>query len=298
LWAAKSLRRDLLPGLFSGPWPHLAGQVIPLAMLALAAGLFAVLHGAQWPRGRQLGIWILTGLGLFAVPAGLIALSGGWISELARTALFTLVPVFAVVFEPYLGDGARPPVRGGLIGSLVAVAGALLIFPIAFPASMRASCGWIAVSLAVASVAAANCLGVAAADELESSSAGRLAAMASTAGASAACVLAAASLVLERTAWTRGALTAESIWSAAVEVPGLLLLFWLMGKISAPRMAARFVLAPLLAVLIGVILMQSAQEVRLRTWAGLILMAGGSGWLLFGRGEETGATALPLDLDR
>jgi hypothetical protein len=267
-------------------------------MLALTAGLIAVLRGAQWPRGRQLGTSILIGLGLFAVPAGLVALSDGWISELARTALFTLVPVFAVVFEPYLGDGSRLPVRGGLLAGLMAVAGALLTFPIAIPVSAEEGCGWIAVIVAAACVAAANCLGVASAAKLDNNAAGRLAAMASTAGGSAACMLAAASLVLERTDWKREALVPESIWSAAVDLPGLLLLFWLMKKVSATRMAARFVLAPLLALLVGVVLPQSAQAVRLRTWAGLVLMAGGSCWLLFGRDEETDSATLPLNLDR
>jgi drug/metabolite transporter (DMT)-like permease len=53
--------------------------------------------------------------------------------------------------------------------------------------------------------------------------------------------------------------------------PGLLLLFWLMRRISAARMTTRFVLAALLTALFGVILFRP--EVSLRAVLGFVLIA-------------------------
>ena len=281
LWAGAALRVDLLPELFSGLLPHLERQTIPLALLAIAAGLLAFLRGDKWPSGRRLGCAALIGLGLFAAPAGLVSLSDGWVPGLARTALFTLTPVFAVVFEPYVGEGLKRPVRGGLSASLTALAGALLVFPVAIPSSIAAGIALLSVILAAACVAAANCLGVAESERLTGCSAAGWAAMASVAGASAAIALAAASMFVERAVWRWPRLAPELLWSAAVELPGLLLLFWLMPRMSAPRMATRYLLAPVLVILIGVMLLRSGGEVRGQTWLGLILMAVGMGWLNF-----------------
>jgi drug/metabolite transporter (DMT)-like permease len=103
--------------------------------------------------------------------------------------------------------------------------------------------------------------------------------MAATAGATAAIGLGALSAVTERAVWNWGALGPELGWSGVVEAPGLLLLFWLMGRMSAGRMTTRYVLAPFIAILVGLALMQPV--VGARVWLGLALMAGGAGWLLF-----------------
>jgi hypothetical protein len=44
-------------------------------------------------------------------------------------------------------------------------------------------------------------------------------------------------------------------------------------------MTTRYVLAPFIAILVGLALMQPV--VGARVWLGLALMAGGAGWLLF-----------------
>ena len=67
-------------------------------------------------------------------------------------------------------------------------------------------------------------------------------------------------------------------------LPALLLLFWLMRRMAASRMTARFLLAPLLAILAGMALERSAPP--LRGWIGMALLAGaqdGSCW----RAQET-----------
>ncbi len=288
-----SLRSDLLPHLAVERLPPLERQVAPFALLAVVAALLAVRRGAECPRGRQVLDSMVAGLGLFAVPAGLIAFSKGWIADLTRVALFSLAPVFAVVLEPYIGRGTGQQARGGLIAALAAVVGTLCVFPVETPRSMAAGSALCAVILAAACVAAANCRAVAVANESAGNS---TMAMAAIAGATAAAGLAAASALMERGAWRWDAPAPELAWSAAVELPGLLLLFWLMRRLSAVRMMTRFVLTPIFAILISMALLRPT--VGPLTWLGLLLVAGGAGWLLFAREEEPEAGSLPLKLER
>jgi hypothetical protein len=242
---------------------------------------------------------VLIGLGLFVIPGGLMYLSEGSIPSSARAAWFILVPVFAIVFEPYIGGKTDELNRVGLSAALIAMLGALCVFSVRTPGSLAASTALGAVILAAASIGAANCIAVLTATEpAENSSAPGIspAPMAVIAGATAAIAFAIASAFLEPTRPTWNASTPELLWSAAVEVPSLLLLFWLMRRMSAPRMATRYVLAPLLAIVIGIVVSGSAAEVQPRTWLGLLLMAAGATWLLLARRQESTETTTPLNL--
>ncbi len=200
-----------------------------------------------------------------------------------------------MVFEPYLGLSSAPRQRAGLLASLTAVAGSLLVFPVATPNSLQSAGAFIAVIAAAASVAAANCHGTAKASTQHRDATGHLAAMAAIAGATGVLTLASASALLEHPVGRWSALAPELIWSAAIGLPALLLLFWLMPRISAPGMATRYVWAPLLALLSGVVLEHAGRAVQPRTWLGLALMATGAGWTLLAPREEAGLSILPLD---
>jgi hypothetical protein len=302
LWACAALRVDLLPGL-PETTPYLERQVLPLALLSIAAGLVAIARSASRRRSIpgssisgsliRASVWI--GLGLFTAPAMLIFFADTWISGIARTALFTLTPVFAIVFEPYLGPPFASRQRAGLLASLTAVAGSLLVCPVATPKSLQPAAAFIAVIAAAASVAAANCHGTAKASLLGRNPTEQLAAMAAIAGATGALTLAAASALLEHPVGRWSALAPELLWSAAIELPALLLLFWLMPRLSAPRMATRYVWAPLLALLSGVVLEHAYRAVQPRTWLGLMLMAAGAGWMLLAPREEASLSILPAN---
>jgi drug/metabolite transporter (DMT)-like permease len=276
LWAVGMLRADLLPGLIADLLPYLQKQAISFASLTILTGLAAVLRREQWPFRRLLWDSVFVGLGLFVVPLALVTVANGWVPGLAQAALFTLTPVFALVFEPYIGNRTPPQSRGGLIASLASFAGALCVFPVSIPASIQAGLGLCVVILATACVAAANCKAVAVAREFREYSA---ATWAATAGATAAIALTAASTAIERPVWKWDALRPELLWSTLIEVPALLLLFWLMRRMSAARTATRYVIAPLLAILVGAGLMRA--PLMPRTWLGLMLMAAGAAWLLF-----------------
>jgi drug/metabolite transporter (DMT)-like permease len=293
LWACGVLRADLLPGLVPDLLPRMERQAVPFALLAVVAGLIAVTQQAQWPRALSFRRnAILIGLGLFVAPAGLVSLADGLVPGMARVALFTLVPVFTLVFEPYVGGAFDRQSRSALLAALASIAGALCVFPVEIPASTEAGLALCALILAAACIAAANCKAVVLATQPAEKSTATTAPTAAIAGASAAIAFAAASAITEQPVWKWSTWEPELLWSAVVEAPALLLLFWLMRRMSATRMATRYVIAPLLAILIGAALMRSALAPR--TWLGLVLMAGGAAYLLLAPAAEPESTGLSL----
>jgi drug/metabolite transporter (DMT)-like permease len=285
------LQADLVPNLIPASQPQFEGQALHFALLAAAASLFSLARGAPWPRGRQIWASVAIGLGLFTVPGILVALSQGWVSAPTRVALFSLVPVFAVIFEPHIGLGVE--INGGLPAALAAVAGALFVYPLQVPHSIQSSLAVCAVVLAAACIAAVNCHAVRVAAALPAKSIAPLAALA---GAAAALGFSVAGLLSRQGAWTWKPSAPELAWSVAIELPSLLLLFWLLPRISAVRMTTRFALAPLIAILIELALVRPTLE--LRNWLGLLLIAAASSWLLLAPREEPQANRLPLNLDK
>lgn len=291
--AVGAMRSDLFPASAANSAPPLEREALSLVLLALAAGLIAVARKAPWPRGRQLQSSIVIGLGLFVAPAVLVSLSQGWLSAYTRVVLFSLVPVFAVVFHPHIGGGAGSQIRGGLLAALAAVGGMLCVFPIDLPGSIEASLAFAAVIVAAACVAAANCYAVRVANALPGSGLAPMAAIAALTAALGLVVLLAATggLTLR---WA--VLGADLAWPAAVSLPGLLLLFWLMPHMTAVRMTTRFVIAPLLAIFISIVL--DRPSLGLRTSLGLLLAAAGAGWLVFAPDDHSDANSSTLQLNR
>jgi drug/metabolite transporter (DMT)-like permease len=293
LWSLGSLKIDLFPSMNSDSLAQTLKEALPFGWLTTAATLFAAARQSKWPNVRQIWIAALIGLGLFVAPSWLAQFSSQWIPELTRVALFSLVPVFAVVFEPYIGGVAGLQRRGALIAALAAVGGTLCFFPADVPNSIEAGLAFCAVVLAAVCIAATNCLAVKVARQLPAES---FAPMTAIAGATAAVGFGATAAFTEQFVWKWDIFAPELAWSAAVELPGLLLLFWLMRRISAVRMTTRFVLAPVFAALFGLLFLRPA--IVLRSWLGLLLVGAGAGWLLFAPEEESGGASLPLNLDR
>jgi drug/metabolite transporter (DMT)-like permease len=266
-------------------------EALPLALLAAAAGLYAAARRATWPHGKHLWPPVLIGLALFVAPSVLVHFALGWVSAFTRVVLFSLVPVFAVVFEPHLGRNANAPLRGALLASLASLVGMLCVFPVDTPASIEAGCAFAIVIVAAACVAAANCYAVRIASEPPQNTIAPIAAIACSA---AALGLLAASAATESLTWTTN--VQDLAWSALVTLPGLLLLFWLMPRITAVRMTTRFVLAPLIAILIGMAIDRPA--VAPRIWLGILLAAGGAAWLLLPPDDQPTTNSSTLNLDR
>jgi drug/metabolite transporter (DMT)-like permease len=293
LWSLGSLRSDLMPATFAAGLPIFEREAIHLGALALVAGMIALVTGAAWPRGRQIWDAVLIGLGLFAVPAFFGEAAKDAIPDLTRVALYSLAPVFAVAFEPYLGRLSESQSKGGLLAALGCVIGTLGIFPLLIPRTLEGAGAFFAVILAVACVAATNCRAVRFMSEMPLKSGASVAAIA---GATACLALTAASAISEAPEWSGPLVGPEIAWTTAVELPALLVLFWLMRRMSAVRMTTRFVVAPLIVNVVGFLVLRPS--LRLRSGLGIVLIAISAGWLLVAREEEEEAGSLPLNLKR
>jgi drug/metabolite transporter (DMT)-like permease len=289
LLALGSIRSDLFPNSAANSVPPMEREAVPFMLLALAAGMLAVSCRAKWPRGRQVWTLVTISLGLFVAPALLIAISEAWVSAFTRVIIFSLTPVFAVVFEPHISSLALPHSRSGLLAALVAVGGALCLFPVDLPASIEATGAFAAILGAVVCLAFANCQAVRFASDLPNADVAPAAAIACV---SAAIGLVATSAVTQGLVLPRAMTGFDLAWLALVTLPGLLLLFWLMRRMSAVSMTTRFVLAPWLAVLAGIAIDRPALTARMVL--GLILMAAGAGWLLLAPQDPIPETELKL----
>jgi len=292
LWSVDSLRSDFAPGAATA-MPAFAREAMHLALLAVMAALIALVRRARWPRGQRVWDAALIGLGLFVPPAILALLPNETMPDLTRVALFSLVPVFAVTFEPYLGQMTESQSKGGLLAALGCVIGTLGVFPLDIPRNFPAAGAFLGAIFSVACIAAANCWAVRCVSNLPRGSG---AAIAAIAGFAAAAVLTIASALGERGAWSHAAIGPELAWSAAIELPALLLLFWLMRRMSAVRMTTRFVVAPLIVNIVGLIALRPT--VTLRSGLGLLLIGICSGWLLTAHEDQSEASPLPLKLNR
>jgi drug/metabolite transporter (DMT)-like permease len=281
LWAIASLRTDLFPSFGADSLSTAQGQTLLFSVFAAVAASIAVARRVEFPPRRHAWACVCVGLGLFVVPAALATCAQGWVPTLDRVALFSLTPVFAVVLEPYLQGTAPRQGKAALAGALAAVAGILCIFPLDIPGSFSAGAALCALLAAAVDIAAINCLAVRLARNL----AGRSSLpMAAQAGAASAVCFGVAAVFAPHTAWRWRGLPSQSLGLLLFDLPALFLLFWLMPRLAASRMTARFLLAPLFTILAGIALEPTSPPVR--AWLGTALLAGGAGWLVFAPAEK------------
>jgi drug/metabolite transporter (DMT)-like permease len=197
--------------------------------------------------------------------------------------LLALVAVFAAVLEPYLSGAETLPAGHALPAAIACAAGAFLIFPVEIPRAVEGVIGFLAAVIAVAAVAAANCLGgslLRGNPQIENSQLRLTSTLAIAAGAGAPGL--ALMAILRRggmhalPGWSE--IGCALVWPAAIDGPAILLLFWLMRRMPAVQMALRFVIGPLMAVAIEALALQ--QHLSAQTVAGLLTAAAGCWWLL------------------
>ena len=293
LLAIGAMRSDLFPASSANSAPQVEREALPFALLAVIAGINATARRATWPRGKQLWLPILISLALFVAPSVLVHFALGWVSAFTRVVLFSLVPVFAVVFEPYLGPSTESQSRGALLAAFISLIGMLCVFPVETPASIQAGCAFAVVIAAAACVAAANCYAVRFASELQRSALSPTAAIACAAAALGLIVAAAATEGLP----TNMGIDAQNLaWFLIVYMPALFLLFWLMPRMTAVRMTTRFVGAPLIVILIGMAIDRPA--IGPRIWLGMLFAAGGAAGLLFAPVDQSTANSSTFNLNR
>lgn len=282
LWAAAWLLWDWIPHDSGDTLSSARDQAMLFSVFAGVAACLAAAQGVSFPKGRRALACAGVGAGLFVIPAVLAACVEGRVSELNRVAVLSLTPVFAVVLEPHLNDGGPGQGKGALAGALAAVAGILFLFPLDPPGSFRSIAALCVLLAAAFSIAVTNCLAV---REARSLAEGSTLGMAAQAGGASAICFAAAAVSTPGGGWRWSTLATQIPVLLLIDVPALFLLFWLMRRLAASRMTARFLLAPLFAILGGMVLQPIPLSAR--AWLGLALLAGGAGWLAFAPGEKT-----------
>ena len=260
----------------------------PFFLAAILAAAFTVLLRIPWPSARYFHSTILIGIGLFVLPSLTLLCVKTRIDPFTQVTLLALTPVFTVVFQPYFAPSSSVP-RHALAAAIAAAAGLQLVFPFQLPGTIAAFTAWLALLLAVVVMAAAYCSATHLASQLPLSSAAPLAAI-----ACAACTVALllAGVVEHAFGVTLAAPPIGVLWLVLVDTPSILLLFWLLPRISASRITACFILSPLFSTLASIALMRPS--LTLRDGLGLTLAGAGSVWLLLAPVSGPDATSSSL----
>ncbi len=281
LWALGWLLPDLFPGAATNVSSLPVRQAILFSAFAAITASIAVARRIEFPRGRLAWTSAGIGLGFFVIPTAAAAFAHDRISNFDEVAVLCLTPVFAVVLEPYLQDGPPRKGKAALAGALAAIGGILFLFPLETPASFREGAALIVLLMTAFTIGATNCLAVRLAHAIPGASTLPMAALA---GFVSALCFAVAAAFTPATPWTSSALPFDLLRLLLLDLPGLFLLFWLLRRLSAARMTARFLLAPLFASLAGLALEQRMPP--LRGLLGILLLGGGSAWLVFAPAES------------
>lgn len=274
-------------------WPGTAplalAEAIHFALIAVLGALWMSLvrksESSQVSSAQTYGAIALAGIGLFALPIALIDLASNVIPSLTTIAIFAGVPTLTVLGTAIFGDTLA--VTTSLPPSLLGWWGALLLFPVALPTTLRQTGFFFAVVLAVVSFAGSGLW----LNRLLSGV--RLSAAATIIGAANG----AAFLIV---AGTEGSLRASTGAAVAIElpralifdVPLVLLTVWLLRETDATRVSSRTLLGPASTIIEGYLMMR-AEPPRLTVLAAAMLIAA-SLWLMRAHREAVPATLLQL----
>ena len=261
---------------------------IHFAVIGAVTGLYALGASLRNTERRSTG-WVsllttcVAGVCLFALPAAALQFVGGVVPPVTGVALFCLVPVMTVVCVGYLPTLRRSSAElktmpGLLMPGVAGMGGALLLFPINLPGS------WLR-GLAFGTVVAV-CLVVALANIWMHRALQGTRTAPSVAAIALVCALLLGMYGL-RVGWpalNAEVLAGEALRCAVIDLPVVWVTVWLMREVHPARLAARFLLAPLVTVLEGYAVARG--PVPVRTIVGVALLCAGGLLLLFRREPE------------
>ncbi len=284
------LRGELAPSPATSAFPPWLLPAWPYLLIAVLALACTVLRRQRWLPAKLLTSAIFVGLGLFVVPNVALRVVESWVDPFTQVILLALTPVFTVVLEPHIAGSSTQP-RYALAAVTTAASGLLLIFPFSLPRSAFDAAGWLILLLAAGVIATAYCTVARLASQHSRQSGTSLVAIISSTSALSFLFIS----ILASTLHLRFAAQQTSlIWSTLIEASSLLLLFWLLPRLSASRLTTRFILSPLFSSLVSLILLRPT--VTARDVGGLLLAAAGSAWLLFAPLTKCDAPVSPLNL--
>jgi drug/metabolite transporter (DMT)-like permease len=211
----------------------------------------------------------------FGFPALAIELASGSIPEITRSALFAMVPVVValVVAASEIGTIGENSARRSLIPALLGLAGLLLLLPLDFSGSAR---GRLMLALLCTAVILVGISSVRLYRLLQSFKPADAAALMCLSNAA---FLLAYGLARRTFVWSKSDLVSFVSFSSLVNLIEIVLLLWLVRKLSPVRFAARFLIIPLLTVLEAYVLLHPTLTLRLGS--GLALLVAGASMLVF-----------------
>lgn len=261
----------LLTSIWPQPAPLALAAAVHFAVIALVGGVCLVRRTGPLPSLSQSIRLAVASLCLFALPTLLLDRSSAAVSELATVALFAGVPVLTALWSALLGDTLA--ISATLAPGLLGWWGALLLFPLALPASPRqAGLFALAVCAAISFAGAGLWLH-------------RL-----MRGIPLAVVLIVAGLAnavgFALAAWFSGSVSSEALRQAPPELlrallfdlPLVALTLWLLRETSALRVASRTLLGPALTVIEGYLLLR--ERPPLLTLAAVAMLLAAALWLI------------------
>jgi drug/metabolite transporter (DMT)-like permease len=218
---------------------------------------------------------------LLGVPAVVSEWAQGGVPDTSQAALFALVPfvVVAVAMARELAPGEEAGVQRFFAPALAGFGGALFLLPFSFPVSARGRTMFGVLLVAVVVVGFASVWIYRLLRGFGMMEAFAVVCL-SNALFLGVCAL------LFGGSWS-GALSLISI-SSLCYLLELFLLVWLLREMSPVRLATRYLVVPLLAVLEGLVIVRPALTVRMG--AGLILLVGGAGYLLLSKSWDSDST--------
>ena len=266
----------LTVGLLPAQLPLELGQGLHFLLIGMLALIFQAVRRGDgfWTPARMVSL-AAVGAGTIAVPLVLLDASQAMSVAVPSVIVFSLVPVLVIVANGELFL---------LIPALAGVGGVLLLVPSQLPGSTN---GWEGLGLTVTAAALTGC-GLLLLPRLLK---GVTTAMAIAAiSLSSGLLLSALGLVRGGASWGWGVIVFEILRGLLLDVPELVLLLWLLKKVAPYRVAARFLIAPLLTVIEGYLVLRPRLDTR--TIAGVILLAAGGWRLLTAEADEGPALRL------
>jgi hypothetical protein len=296
--------------LVESAWPSSlplpARQGLDKFAIAIVLFCFGLLNEKCRPRfrGKPWAKLALSSVLLLAVPALLLEVTSGVVSQPMGECLFALVPVAVVVLAPYFGlprpsEADKLPLEPWretshlLLPALVGLGGVLLLLSFSLPESLREAGFDGIVLLAVAAAAIGSIIMYRLLSEFS-----LIEASAIYCGANAlafAIFLAIENVGASATdctgCYAAGPFATELAKAILFELPQVILLLWLLRALPPPRFAARYLLVPLMLSLESFTVVQPTLTVRLV--CALVLLATGI-WRLLTAQMPKGETFLML----
>ena len=255
-------------------WPF--DLCLHFALIGLVGAVTTTLQGSWQQLSWRSAVPLAScGVCLFAMPSAALQIAAGKVPEYTSAALFCLVPLMtslaSSVFASSLGEASHT--RGLMMPSIVGIAGALLLFPIESPGSLRR---WLFLGLV-----AASCVTVAITNVRihQVMTKFRVPAALAVIGTSSAALLA---LYGASIGWPRidsGILSREILRCAIFDLPIIWLTIWLARETAPARFSSRFLLIPAVTVLEGFAFEHGPVDAR--ATLAILLLCGGGAMLVF-----------------